>query len=139
MALIPGFYVVEKKEVGKVVPRPTDTLSIVAFLHAARLKKDLPREVLVTGLDRLLYRASDPRKAALTLSQMLNSPPIKSHLNRQAPVVIVSVEYLELGDKWKAGVRDAVTGKQGEFVVEWVLPRLDLKTVGGVDVPYSPL
>jgi hypothetical protein len=139
MSLIPGFYVVEKKEVGKTIPRPATTMSIIAFLRAAHMKNNLPHELLVTGLDRLLHRASHSRKAAITLSQMLNSPPIKPHLNRQAPVVILPVEYLELGEKWKAGIRSATMPPQEVFLVEWIFPKLDMRTVGSVDVAYSVL
>jgi len=136
MALTPGFYILEKRQLGDVIPRPRETMSIIAFLRAVQRREELPREVCVIGLERLLYRAGDRRKAARVIQQALYNPQAAHHLRRQAAVVILPLEYLELSLHWKAGIRRGKTVEE-VFAVEWVFPRADIKTINEVDVCYS--
>jgi len=136
MALIPGFYIIEKSQLGRDIPRPRETMSIVAFLRAVRRREELPKEVCVIGLERLLYRTSDRRKAARVIQQALYNPLAVHHLRRQAPVVVLPLEYLELSLHWKAGIRRG-RGVEEVFALEWVFPRADIRTVEETDVCYS--
>jgi len=136
MPLVPGFYTIEKDQLGKDIPRPRETMSIIAFLRAVRRREELPKEVCVIGLERLLYRAADRRKAARVIQQALYNPQAVHHLRRQAPVVVLPLEYLELSLHWKAGIKRGKTAEE-VFAVEWVFPRADIRTVGEADVCYS--
>jgi len=134
--LVPGFYIIEKSQLGKDIPRPKETMSIIAFLRAVRRREELPKEVCIIGLERLLYRAADRRKAARVIQQTLYNPQAVHHLRRQAPAVILPLEYLELSFHWKAGIRRGKTAEE-VFAVEWVFPRADIRAVGETDVCYS--
>ena len=136
MPLAPGFYILEKKQLGDAIPRPRETMSIIAFLRAVRRREELPKEVCIIGLERLLYRTADRRRAARVIQQALYNPRAVHHLRRQAPVVILPLEYLELSLHWKGGIR---RGRMVEevFAVEWVFPRADIRAVGETDVCYS--
>lgn len=113
-------------------------MSIIAFLRAVRGEESLPAQVCVLGLERLLYRADDARRAARVIQQALYNPQAKHHLRRQSPVVILPLEYLELSTYWKAGVlQGGIPYKV--FHVEWVFPRADIETIGKADVCYSML
>jgi len=138
MALRPGYYLLEKRQLGQAIPRPRKTMSIIAFLRAVQRKEPLPDEVCVLGLERLLHLADDHRRVAGVIRQMLYNPQAKSHLRRQSPVVILPLEYLELSTYWKAGIRQRGTPHEA-FHVEWVFPRADIETVGKADVCYSML
>ncbi|TEU10664.1 MAG: hypothetical protein E3J21_25575 [Anaerolineales bacterium] len=136
MALRPGYYLLEKRQLGQAIPRPRETMSIIAFLRAVQRKEPLPDKVCVLGLERLLYHAADNRRAARVIQQALYNPQAKRHLHRQGPVVILLLEYLELSTYWKAGIRRGGTSHE-VFHIEWVFPRADIETVGKVDVCYS--
>lgn len=136
MPLMHGFYIIEKSQLGRDIPRPRETMSIIAFLRAVRGKERLPKEVCVMGLERLLYRAADRRKAARVIQQALYNPQAVHHLRRQAPVVVLPLEYLELSLYWKAGIRLGKTAEE-VFAVEWVFPRADIRAVGEREVCYS--
>ncbi len=136
MALAPGFYIIEKSQLGKDIPRPKETMSIIAFLRAVRRREELPKEVCVIGLERLLYRAADRRKAARVIQQALYNPQAVHHLRRQALVVVLPLEYLDLSLHWKAGIRRGRIAEE-VFAVEWVFPRADIRAVGETDVCYS--
>lgn len=138
MALRPGYYLLEKRQLGQAIPRPSKTMSIIAFLRAVRRGESLPDQVCVLGLERLLHHADDPRRAARVIQQALYNPRAKRHLRRQGPVVILPLEYLELSTYWKAGIRQR-RARHEVFHVEWVLPRADIETVGKADVCYSML
>jgi len=138
MALAPGFYLLEKSQLGKTVARPRQTMSIIAFLRAVRRKEPLPQEVCVVGLERLLHHARDRREGARIISQALIGPQAGPHLRKQAPVVILPLEYLELGEHWKAGVRQRSEVEE-IFAVAWVFPRVDMRSVDGADVCFSVL
>jgi len=146
MALRPGYYLLEKGQLGDAVPRPRETMSIIAFLRAVRREESLPAEICVLGLERLLHhvvrfrspQAGDSRQAAGVIRQALYNPQAKRHLRRQSPVVILPLEYLELSTHWKAGIRQRGTPYE-VFHVEWVFPRADIESVRGVDVCYSLL
>ena len=138
MALRPGYYLLEKRRLGKAIPRPRATMSIIAFLRAVRRKEPLPDQVCVLGLERLLHHAENSHRAAVVIRQALYNPQAKPYLRRQSPVVILPLEYLELSTHWKAGIRRR--GRPQEvFHVEWVFPRADIGTVGKADVCYSML
>lgn len=138
MALAPGFYLLEKSQLGKAIARPQKTLSIIAFLRAVRRKEPLPQEVCVVGLERLLYHASDRRAAARIVSQALIGPQAGPYLRKCAPVVVLPLEYLELGEHWKAGLRQR--GEVEEvFAVAWIFPRVDIRSIEGADVCFSVL
>jgi hypothetical protein len=136
MALRPGYYILEKRQLGQGVPRPRVTMSIIAFLRAVQGEEALPDKVCVLGLERLLYQADDSRRSARVIQQALYNPQAKRHLRRQGPVVILPLEYLELSTHWKAGIRRGGTPHE-IFHVEWVFPRADIETVGKADVCYS--
>jgi len=136
MALVPGFYIIEKSQLGRDIPRPKETMSIIAFLRAVRRREELPKEACVIGLERLLYCASDRRRAARTIQQALYNPQAVHHLRRQGPVVVLPLEYLELSLHWKAGIRRGRIAEE-VFAVEWVFPRADIRAVGETDVCYS--
>ena len=138
MALRPGYYLLEKKQLGRAIPRPRKTMSIIAFLRAVQRKEPLPDQVCVLGLERLLHHADDHHQVAGVIRQMLYNPQAKSHLRRQSPVVILPLEYLELSTYWKAGILQRGTPHE-VFHVEWVFPRADIETVGKADVCYSML
>lgn len=138
MALRPGYYLLEKRQLGQGIPRPRETMSIIAFLRAVGRKDPLPDEICVLGLERLLYHAADSRRVARVIQQALYNPQAKRHLRRQSPVVILPLEYLELSTYWKAGIRQRGTYRE-VFHVEWVFPRADIETVGKMDVCYSML
>lgn len=138
MALRPGYYILEKRQLGQAVPRPAKTMSIIAFVRAVRNQESLPQEICVLGLERLLHYAEDSREAANAIRQALYNPQAKRHLRRQGPVVVLPLEYLELSTYWKAGIRQR--GEPNEvFHVEWVFPRAEIGTVGKADVCYSML
>ena len=137
MALRPGYYLVDKSQLGQGISRPKRTMSIIAFLRAVRREEPLPDQVCVLGLERLLYHAADRRRAAGVIQQALHNPQAGRHLRRQSPVVILPLEYLELSTYWKAGIQQQ-GACQEIFHVEWVFPRADIATVGKVDVCYSP-
>jgi len=139
MALRPGYYLLQKKQLGLgAIPRPRKTMSIIAFLRAVQRAKPLPDKVCVLGLERLLHHADDARRAARVIQQALYNPQAKHHLRRQSPVVILPLEYLELSTYWKAGIQQAGIPHQ-VFHVEWVFPRADIEAVGKADVCYSLL
>jgi hypothetical protein len=136
MALRPGYYLLEKGQLGQAIPRPRETMSIIAFLRAVQREEPLPDKVCVLGLERLLYHAADHHRAAGVIRQALYNPRANRHLRRQSPVVILPLEYLELSTHWKAGIRRGGTPHE-IFHVEWVFPRADIETVGKADVCYS--
>jgi len=112
-------------------------MSIVAFLRALRTGEELPQEVCVVGLDRLLHHAADRRRAAAVIQQAHYNPQAVRHLRRQGSVVVVPLDYLELSTYWKAGIR--IRGEPVEvFAVEWVFPRAEIEEVQGAGVCYSP-
>ena len=41
MALRPGYYLLEKRQLGRAIPRPRKTMSIIAFLRAVQRKEPL--------------------------------------------------------------------------------------------------
>lgn len=138
MALRPGYYLLEKGQLGQAIPRPRKTMSIIAFLRAVQRKEPLPDQACVLGLERLLHHADDHRRAADVIRQTLYNPQAKRHLRRQSPVIIMPLEYLELSTYWKAGILQR--GAPYEvFHVEWVFPRADIETVEKADVCYSML
>jgi hypothetical protein len=49
-------------------------MNIIAFLRAVRRGGNLPKEVCVIGLERLIYHTSDRRKAARVIQQTLYNP-----------------------------------------------------------------
>jgi hypothetical protein len=55
MALRPGYYLLEKGQLGQAIPRPRETMSVIAFLRAVQREEPLPDKVCVLGLERLLY------------------------------------------------------------------------------------
>jgi len=136
MALRPGYYLLEKGQLGQAIPRPRETMSIIAFLRAVQREEPLPDQVCVLGLERLLYHAADHHQAAGVIRQALYNPQANRYLRRQSPVVILPLEYLELSTHWKAGIRRGGTPHE-IFHVEWVFPRADIETVGKADVCYS--
>ncbi len=136
MALRPGYYLVEKKQLGQGIARPRKTMSVIAFLRAVRRAEPLPDKVCVLGLERLLHQADDPRRAAGIIRQALYNPAAQRHLHRHSPVVILPLEYLELSTYWKAGIRQR-DACQEVFHVEWVFPRVEIETVEKADVCYS--
>lgn len=137
MALSPGFYIIEKDELGKAVARPKETMSIVAFLRALHSGQELPKEICVTGLDRLLYQVKDRRKAAGMITQTYYNPAVLNRLHRQAPVVIFPVEYLELAAQWRAGIRRG-SEKEAVLNIAWIFPKADITSINTTDVIYSP-
>ncbi|MGQ9586332.1 MAG: hypothetical protein ACUVXG_13160 [Anaerolineae bacterium] len=140
MHLRPGYYLLERGELGKALPRPRKTMSIIAFLRAVRRREALPEQVCVLGLERLLHQADDVRQAAAVIQQALYNPEAKHHLARESPAVVLPLEYLELSTYWKAGIREGGVGTPREvFRVEWVFPRADIATVNKADVCYSML
>lgn len=138
MALVAGFYILEKGQLGKAIPRPRVTMSIVAFLRAVRQRQPIPAEVCILGLERLIYHATDRREAASVIREALYNPAAKRHLARQRPVVVLPLEYLELSTHWKAGIRRRNMPLE-IFAAEWVFPRADIKTVNDTDLCYSML
>ena len=136
MALRPGYYLLEKGQLGQALPRPRETMSIIAFLRVVQREEPLPDKVCVLGLERLLHHADDVRRAAGVIRQALYNPRANRHLRRQSPVVILPLEYLELSTYWKAGIQQRGTSHE-VFHVEWVFPRADIETVGKADVCYS--
>ena len=136
MALRPGYYLLEKGQLGQALPRPKETMSIIAFLRAVQREEALPDKVCSLGLERLLYHAADNRRAAGAIRQALYNPRGNRHLRRQSPIVILPLEYLELSTYWKAGIQQRGTSHE-VFHVEWVFPRADIETVGKADVCYS--
>lgn len=57
MPLAAGFHALEKSLYDRrLVARPRQTMSVLGFLQALRHGTPVPQEVLVTGLDRLLYQ-----------------------------------------------------------------------------------
>ncbi len=138
MILRPGYYLLEKRQLGQGIPRPRKTMSIIAFLRAVKRKEPLPNTVCVLGLERLLHHADDSRRAARVIQKALYNPQAKPYLRRQSPVVILPLEYLELSTYWKAGIRRGETPHE-IFHIEWVVPHADIETVGKADVCYSML
>ena len=136
MALRPGYYLLEKRQLRQALPRPRETMSIIAFLRAVQREEPLPDQVCVLGLERLLHQADDVRRAAGVIRQALYNPQANRHLRRQSPVVILPLEYLELSTYWKAGIQQRGTCHE-VFHVEWVFPRADIETVEKADVCYS--
>jgi len=136
MALRPGYYLLERGQLGQTIPRPRETMSIIAFLRAVQREEPLPDQLCVLGLERLLHHADDVRRAAGVIRQALYNPQANRHLRRQSPVVILPLEYLELSTYWKAGIQQRGTFHK-VFHVEWVFPRADIETVGKADMCYS--
>jgi len=133
--LRPGYYILPKAQLGKAIPRPSNTMSILAFLRAVHFCDPLPTEICVLGLERLLSSVGEPRRGAQVIQRALYNPSAKSHLRRQSPVVVLPLEYLEHSMHWVAGIRRG--GKAQEvFWVEWVFPRVEIFSA---DVCHSML
>ena len=115
--LVPGFYVLEKGQLQRhLVASPRDAMSVLAFLRVLRHNDPLLREVLVTGLDRMLYQMyrlhgegeigkRAVRQGVNVLSRALYNPQARQRLLIDAPVVLFVLEYVEHGERWRAGVR----------------------------------
>ena len=140
MALRPGYYLLEKRQLGQDVLRPRTTMSIIAFLRAVQREEPLPEEICVVGLERLLHEASDPRGAARVLQRALGNPRAASYLRHRGPAVVLPLEYLEYVNYWRAGIRQGQRGDPREvFHLEWVFPRAEIESVGKTDLCYCML
>lgn len=148
--LVPGFYALEKNQLQRcLVARPRETMSVLGFLRALRHGQPLPKEVLVTGLDRMLYQVyrlheegdagkQAVRQAVNTLSRALYSPQARNRLLTVVPVVIFVLGYVEHGEHWRAGVRIRPRNEHLElFWLEQFLPRCEVIDVNGESVCYS--
>ena len=148
MVLLHGIYVFEWRVLRKrVIQRPAAQMSMLAFLRAVKRRESLPREVLVAGLDRLLYQVywlhgeqETGRKAVRKVVKVFGNALYRGrdHLMRQAPVVLLPLEYVELGDYWKAGVRIRPKEEPLElFRLEWLLRRREIKDIEAEPTCYS--
>ncbi len=145
-----GFYALEKSQLQRrIVARPKETMSVIGFLRALRHGEPLPKEVLVTGLDRMLYQVyrlhgereagrQAVRQAVNALGRALYNPQARNRLLRDAPVVLFALEYVEHGEHWKAGVRIRPRNEPLElFWLEQFLPHCEVTEIGGESVCYS--
>lgn len=150
MILSPGFYTLEKGHLQRrIVARPKKTMSVIGFLRALKHGEALPKEVLVTGLDRMLYQVyrmqgegeagrQAVRQAVNALSRALYNPQARNRLLTESPVVLFTLEYVEHGERWKAGVRIRPKNEPLElFWLEQFLPRCEVTEMGGESVCYS--
>jgi len=147
-----GFYVIEKSQLQRrIVARPKETMSVLGFLRALKHGNPIPQEVLVTGLDRMLYQvyrlhgegetgseSEAVRQAVKVLSRALYNPQGRQRLLKDAPVVLFALEYVEHGEHWRAGVRIRPKDEPLElFWLEQLLPRCEVTDAGGESVCYS--
>ena len=148
--LLPGFYAIERSQLQRrIVARPKETVSVIGFLRVLWSKQPLPQEMLVTGLDRMLYQVyrlhgegeagkGAVRQTVRMLSRALYNPQARPCLQRHAPVVLFVLEYVEHGEHWRAGVRIRPKDEPLElFWLEQLLPRCEVTDVGGESVCYS--
>jgi len=148
--LAPGFYALEKSQwQRRIGPRPKAMMSVVALLRSLRHGESLPKEILVPGLERMLYQVyrlhgegdagrQAVRPAVNALSRALNNPQARNRLLREGPVIIFVLEYVEHGEYWRAGVRDRRTDQPLELLrLEWLFPRCEVTEVGGESVCYG--
>lgn len=148
--LASGFYAMEKSQLQqRIIARPKETMSIISFLRVLRHGGWLPKEVLVTGLDRMLYQVyrlhgegATGRQAVLkavnALSRALYNPQARNRLFTESPVVLFTLEYIEHGERWKAGVRIRPKNEPLElFWLEQFLPRCEVTEIGSERVCYS--
>ncbi|MBI3989516.1 MAG: hypothetical protein HY347_07850 [candidate division NC10 bacterium] len=146
----PGFYAVEKSQVQRrIVARPKETMSVISFLRALMHGGRLPKEALVTGLDRMLYHVyrlhgegaagrEAVQQVVNALSRSLYNPQARNRLLTESPVVLFTLEYIEHGERWKAGVRIRPRNEPLElFWLEQFLPRCEVTEMGGESVCYS--
>jgi len=148
--LAPGFYAIEKSQLQRrLVTRPRETMSVLGFLRALQHGQPLPNEVLVTGLDRMLYQVyrlhgegeagkQAVRQVVNTLSRALYNAQARHRLLTAGPVVIFVLEYVEHGEHWRAGVRIRPRNEHLElFWLEQFLRRCEVTDVSGESVCYS--
>jgi len=96
-------------------------MSLIALLRALHRGEALPSAVCVVGLVGLLESASDLRQAARLLAQRFQRH--RSALMRQSPVIVFPVEHLS--SPTPRGVQVGARGSQGNFIAEWIFPRLE--------------
>ena len=148
--LASGFYAVEKSQLQRrLVARPKETMSVIGFLRALKHGGRLPKEMLVTGLDRMLYQVyrlhgegavgrQAVHQAVNALSRSLYNPQARNRLLIESPVVLFTLEYIEHGEHWRAGVRIRPKNEPLElFWLEQSLPRCEVTEIGGESVCYS--
>lgn len=133
----------------RIVARPRETMSVISFLRALRYGGRLPKEALVTGLDRMLYQVyrlhgegeagrQAVRQAVNALSRSLYNPQARNRLLKDAPAVLLALEYIEHGEHWRAGVRIRPRNEPLElFRLEQFLPRCEVTEMGGESLCYS--
>lgn len=151
MTLTYGLYAFEKRILNELA-QPKEHRSILAFLRALRRREPLADEVLVTGLDRMLYQvfwlnggeAEDKAEKALKVVEgvvkMFGSELYRhrADLARRASVVLFPLEYVEHSTYWKAGIRYRPTGEPLElFRLEWFFPRCEVMEIAGEPACYS--
>ena len=147
--LASGFYVLEKNHLQQgIITRPKKTMSVLGFFRTLRHGQSIPHELLVTGLDRMLYQIyrlcgegttgkQAVRQAVDVLSRLLYNPQSRQRLLVEAPVVILSMEYLEHGEHWQAGVRIRPKNEPlALFWLEQLFPRCEVTEISGESVCY---
>jgi len=145
-----GFYALEQSQLQRrIVARPKQTMSLLSFLRALKRGEPLPKEVLVMGLDRMLYQVyrlhgegetgkQAVRQSVTTLSRALCNAQTRPRLLRDAPVVVFVLEYVEYVEHWRAGVRIRPANEPLElFWLEQFLPHCDVTDMGGESVCCS--
>lgn len=151
MPLAAGFYALEKSlYYRRLVARSRQTLSVLGFLRALRHGTPLPQEVLVTGLDRMLYQVyrlhgegqggrQAVRRAVNALGRALYNARARNRLLTNAPVVHFALEYVEHSEHWRAGVRIRPSNEPLELLgLEQFRPHCQVVEVGGESVCHSP-
>jgi len=145
-----GFYALEQSRLSRhLVARPKETMSLLYFLRVLQHGEPLPKEVLVTGLDRMLYQVyrlhgegesgkQAVRQSVNALSRALYNPRARKRLLMDAPVVLFALEYIEHGEHWRSGVRIRPANEPLElFWLEQFLPRCEVTEIDGESVCFS--
>ena len=145
-----GFYVLERKQLRKhAFPRPKARMSAMNFFRALRRSEPLPDKILIEGLDRMTYQIyrlhgeGEEGKEAVDRAITFLGRALyreRSRLLRQTHIVMFAMEYVEHGERWRAGVRirKAIGDEPMElFWLERLLPYCEVTEIEGERVCYS--
>jgi len=126
-----------------------ETMSAVGLVRALVHGQCLPARVRIPGLDRALYQVyrqhegQGEQEASRQVAQVVrlfgdHLYRSRERLQREGPVVLFVLEYLEHGVYWRAGIRDRGTNQPQElFRLEWLFPRCEVTQVDGEIVCFG--
>ena len=151
----PGFYAMEiaawrrLESPWKLAGFAFETMSMIALLRALMRSEPLPPRIRIPRLDRMLYQLyrlheeKGEREALRQVDRVVRQFGSvlyrhRGHLMREGPLVLFTLEYLEHGTYWQAGIRHRGTGEAIElFRLERLFPRCEVSQVDGEVVCFS--